>query len=61
MGLIKWMFNKMLTSKIKGDGILMGKIAAADEAAEKLKKTIEDREKRGLYVAPELKKMVGMK
>ena len=59
--MIKWIFNKLLTSKIKGNGSLMGKIAAADEAAEKLKNTIADREKRGLYVDPEIKKFVGLK
>jgi len=59
-GIIKWIFNKMLTSKIKGDSTLMGKIAAADEAMEELKTIIASREKRGLYVAPEIKKMVGL-
>jgi hypothetical protein len=59
-GIIKWIFNKMLTSKIKGDSTLMGNIAAADAAMDKLKNTIADREKRGLYVAPEIKQMVGL-
>jgi hypothetical protein len=61
MGLIEWMFNKYLTKKIKNDSTIMGKIAAADQAAEDLKASIADCERRGLYVDPELKKMVGMK
>jgi hypothetical protein len=61
MGLIGWMFNKFLTNKIKGDAGIMGKLAAADKAAEKLKGSIADCEKRGIYVDPEIKKMVGLK
>lgn len=59
-GIVKWLFNKLLTSKIKGDSSLMGKIAAADAAMEKLKNNIADREKDGLYVDPEIKKFVGL-
>jgi hypothetical protein len=61
MGIVQWIFNKLLTSKIKGDNTLLGKIAAADAAMEKLKNTIADREKDGLYVAPEFRKFVGLK
>jgi hypothetical protein len=59
-GIVKWIFNKLLTSKIKGDSTLMGKIAAADAAMEKLKDNIAARERDGLYVAPEIKKLVGL-
>ncbi len=61
MGLIGWMFNKFLTNKIKGDAGIMGKLAAADKAAEKLKGSISTVEKKGYKVDPELKKMVGLK
>ena len=60
-GIIRWIFNKYLTNKIKGDSTIMGKIAAADKAMETLKDSIADVERRGLYVDPELKKMVGLK
>ena len=61
MGIVKWFMNRYITYKIKSDKGVMGKIAAADQAAEKLKGSIADCERRGLYVDPELKKMVGMK
>jgi len=61
MGLIGWMFNKFLTNKIKGDAGIMGKLNEADKAAEELKGSIADCEKRGIYVDPEIKKMVGLK
>jgi glutathione peroxidase-family protein len=60
-GIIKWMFNKYLTSKIKGDSGIMDKLTAADKAMDNLKNTIGDAEKRGIYVDPEIKKLVGLK
>jgi hypothetical protein len=60
-GIVKWLFNKLLLNKIKGDSTLMGKLNAADKAMDTLKDTIADRESKGLYVAPELKAMVGLK
>jgi hypothetical protein len=61
MGLIKWLFNRYMTAKIKNDPIIMGKLAAADKANEKLKESIADCERRGIEVAPEIKKLVGLK
>ena len=60
-GIVKWFFNKYLTNKIKGDSDIMSKLTAADKAMDKLKDSIADVERRGLYVDPELKKMVGLK
>jgi hypothetical protein len=59
-GIIKWFFNKYLTSKIKDDSTIMSKIAAADKAMETLKNSIADVEKRGYKVEPEIKKLVGL-
>ena len=59
-GIIKWFFNKYLTNKIKGDSTIMSKLAAADKAMDKLKDSIADVEKRGIEVAPEIKKLVGL-
>ncbi len=50
-----------MTAKIKNDPIIMGKLAAADKANEKLKESIADCERRGIEVAPEIKKLVGLK
>lgn len=60
-GIIKWFFNKYLTNKIKGDSTIMSKLAAADKAMDTLKDSIADVERRGLYVDPEIKKLVGLK
>jgi|LauGreDrversion4_2_1035121.scaffolds.fasta_scaffold214917_2 glutathione peroxidase-family protein len=60
-GIIKWIFNKYLTSKIKNDSDIMSKLTAADKAMDNLKDSIADVEKRGYKVDPELKKMVGLK
>lgn len=60
-GIIKWFFNKYLTSKIKNDSGIMGKIAAADKAMDTLKDSIADVESRGYKVDPEIKKLVGLK
>jgi hypothetical protein len=59
-GIVKWFFNKYLTNKIKGDSTIMGKLAAADKAMDTLKASISDVEKRGIEVAPEIKKLVGL-
>jgi hypothetical protein len=61
MGIVKWFMNRYITHKIKNDKEVMGKLAEADKAAEQLKGSIADCEKRGLYVDPEIKKMVGLK
>jgi glutathione peroxidase-family protein len=60
-GVVKWFFNKYLTSKIKNDSDIMSKLTAADKAMDTLKNTIGDAEKRGIYVDPEIKKLVGLK
>ena len=60
-GIVKWFFNKYLTNKIKNDSDIMSKLTAADKAMDKLKDSIADVERRGLYVDPELNKMVGLK
>jgi glutathione peroxidase-family protein len=60
-GIVKWIFNKYLTSKIKNDSDIMSKLTAADKAMDNLKDSIADVEKRGYKVDPELKKMVGLK
>ncbi len=61
MGIVKWFMNRYITYKIKSDKGVMGKIAAADQAAEKLKGSIADVESRGYKVDPEIKKLLGMK
>jgi predicted RNase H-like nuclease len=60
-GIIKWFMNKYLLNKIKNDKDVMDKITAADKAMDKLKNSIADVENRGLYVDPEIKKLVGLK
>jgi restriction endonuclease S subunit len=60
-GIVKWFMNKYITNQIKNDKDVMAKITAADKAMDKLKDSISDVERRGLYVDPELKKMVGLK
>ncbi len=60
-GIIKWFMNKYLLNKIKNDKDVMDKITAADKAMDKLKDSISDVERRGLYVDPEIKKLVGLK
>jgi hypothetical protein len=60
-GIVRWLFNKLLLNKVKGDSTLMGKLNAADKAMDNLKDTISTMEKKGVEVAPEIKAMVGLK
>jgi hypothetical protein len=59
-GIVKWFMNKYIMNKIKNDKGVMDKITAADKAMDKLKDSIADVEKRGIEVAPEIKKLVGL-
>jgi len=60
MGLLKWIFVKLLTNKLTNDPEIIKSANKADEAAENLRCSIRKAEKNGVIVPDAIKKSVGM-
>lgn len=59
--MFKWLFEKILTRKLKKDKDLMKSLDEYDKSAQDLAKTIEDLERDGIEIPDELKKLAKMK
>ena len=60
MGIIHTIFSKLLIWKLKRDPDFMASVAKADKSMESLREKLIQMEKRGVPVAPSLKKFAGM-
>lgn len=60
MGILRWIFNKILVRKLKNDPEFLRKAAAADKSMENLQKSIRKAEEKGIVIPPELKKHAGL-
>ena len=60
MGIIHTIFSKLLIWKLKRDPDFMASVAKADKSMDNLKQLLINAEKKGMPIAPELKKFVGM-
>jgi len=61
MGIVKWIFNRLLVKKLKNDPEFISAVNDADDAAENLRCSIRKAEKNGVIVPDELKKYAGMR
>ena len=61
MGILSWIFNKILVRKLKNDPEFICMVDKADESAENLRCTIRKAESRGVIVPDGLKRSAGMK
>ena len=60
MGIVRWIFNRILVKKLKNDPEFIRSVAAADKSMEDLQKSIREAEENGVVIPPELKKSAGL-
>lgn len=59
-GIVRAIFGKLLTKKLKSDPKFMSAVDKVDKASEDLKAQIIDAEKKGVVIPDELKKYAGL-
>lgn len=59
-GIVRAIFAKLLTKKLKSDPKFMSAVDKVDKASEDLKAQIIDAEKKGVVIPDELKKYAGL-
>ncbi len=59
-GIVRAIFAKLLTKKLKSDPKFMSAVDKVDKASEDLKTQIIDAEKKGVVIPDELKKYAGL-
>ena len=60
MGIIRWIFGKLMVKRLRKDPEFISAVKKADESAENLRCTIRKAEENGVIVPDGLKKYAGM-
>ena len=60
MGLLRWIFNRILVRKLKNDPKFLKSVAAHDKTMERLQKSIRELESKGVKIPDSMKRSAGM-